>query len=43
MRKKPLFGTTLAVIAAGAVLAGCSGGGGHDMSNMGQPTTAPGT
>lgn len=43
MRKKPLFGTTLAVIAAGAVLAGCSGGGGggHDMNNMGQPPTAP--
>jgi uncharacterized protein (DUF305 family) len=42
MTSKTLVGTALAVLAAGAVLAGCSGNNssGHDMNNMGGTTTS---
>jgi uncharacterized protein (DUF305 family) len=36
MTRKSLAGMAFAVLATGAVLAGC-GGGGHDMNNMGHP------
>ena len=44
MTSKTLVGMALAVLTTGAVLAGCSSTGGHDMGNMGSgssTTTAP--